>query len=242
MARITLGQKAVRALLLLLGLRHPQIARALRRRGFTDAELARGYELLQALSAGRLNVAITDAAAHLAMLDAWENENYPIIEAVIRRHFPELHAAIFLNLSQTTGPELMIFVKMLLERLDAQPEAVREKLAERGVTADVLGEARELLQTIASIARSEPDQIDADADAAAEKALWDWYLEWSTIVRTDITNRRLLRYLGFLKRPSGEVVEAPLPETPEDDEPSEPSTPVAPPAPPVNPDEPPPFV
>jgi hypothetical protein len=242
MARITLGQKAVRALLLLLGLRHPQVARALRRRGFTDAELARGYELLQALSAGRLNVAITDAAAHLAELDRWENQNFPIIEAVIKRHFPELHAAIFLNLSQTTGPELVVFVKMLLERLDAQPEAVREKLAERGVTADVLGEARELLQTIASIAPDHTDQIDSEADAAAEKALWDWYLEWSTIVRTDITNRRLLRYLGFLKRPSGEVVEAPLPETPEDDdEPSEPSTPVAPPTP-VNPDEPPPFV
>lgn len=33
----------------------------------------------------------------------------------------------------------------------------------------------------------------------AEDALWSWYLEWSTIARTVITDRRLLRRLGFLR-------------------------------------------
>ena len=34
---------------------------------------------------------------------------------------------------------------------------------------------------------------------AAEQELWTWYLEWSAIARVAISDRRLLRSLGFLR-------------------------------------------
>jgi hypothetical protein len=242
MAKLTLGQKAYRVLLLLLGLRHPAVAAALVRRGFDAAELALGHQLLAQLTAGRLKVADVDAiAAPLAKLDDWENRNYPVIEAVLRRHFPDVCAVVFLNLSQTEGPELVVSVETLIERLDAQSEPVREMLAKRGVTPAVLDEARGFLHTISTIAPAGAQQIDAEADAIAEEALWAWYLEWSTIVRTDIQNRRLLRNLGFLKRPSGEVVEVPIDDE-QDEEATSPTRPVEPSRPIANGNEPPPFI
>jgi hypothetical protein len=89
--------------------------------------------------------------------------------------------------------------------------------------------------------------IDQAADEAAEAELWAWYLEWSTIARTVVTNRRHLRALGFLQNARGEIVEAPLEEEPtEDDEPASPApAPAGPSEPFVNdgdvPTDPPPF-
>ena len=42
--------------------------------------------------------------------------------------------------------------------------------------------------------------IDRDAEqlARAEGALWAWYLEWSQIARVAVTQRALLRQMGFV--------------------------------------------
>lgn len=39
----------------------------------------------------------------------------------------------------------------------------------------------------------------AEEQALAEQALWSWYLEWGGIARATLTDRRLLRSLGFLQ-------------------------------------------
>jgi hypothetical protein len=219
MAYVTLGQKAHRVLLLMLAMRHPPISRAMRKRGFNEAVMAKGYQLLFALSAGRFSMADIEAMAKpLLDLDAWENLNYPIIFAALRHNHPEVWAVVFHNLSMTEGQNLIPSVKTLLERLAAQSPEVHATLADRGVTPEVLAEARGYLTILTSVLPSDDESIDLEADAAAEKALWDWYLEWGTIARTVIKNRRHLRVLGFLRKPSGEVVEAPLPNTPADED------------------------
>ncbi len=67
-------------------------------------------------------------------------------------------------------------------------------------------------------------------DEEAETAMWSWYLEWSTIARTVINNRRHLRELGFLQ-PSRSREDEPEPEPtapgtaePESTEPEPPAT------------------
>ena len=43
--------------------------------------------------------------------------------------------------------------------------------------------------------------VDRDALADAEDALWAWYLEWGPVARSAITDKNHLRELGFLKWP-----------------------------------------
>lgn len=152
---------------------------------------------------------------------------------------------MFLNLSQTSGPPVVMTVATLLDRIDAQSDEVRALLARRGLTPEIIAEARSNIATFSDITKEDESTLfDQAADEAAEAELWAWYLEWSTIARTVITNRRHLRALGFLRNSKGEVVEAPLEdEESEDDEPSPAPQPAEPTAPVVDgdPSIPPPF-
>ena len=80
--------------------------------------------------------------------------------------------------------------------------------------------------------------------AAAEADLWAWYKEWSGIARVVVTERNLLRKMGFLgtRRASGEEGDEAADEDLEDDtesattaDSSEPAVDAAPAAPPVSP-------
>jgi hypothetical protein len=209
MARLSIGQRAQRVTAFLVSLRHERITRALRRHGFREKDRLEGHRLLRALTDGVLaeeevSPSAPDASL-LHRLDEWENQWYPIIEASLRYRFPEAHAFLFRNLRQTAGPELIVGLGTLLSRLDElASEAPRGKearalLVERGLTDRVLDIARAAL--------SEVDEdppvvtthgISDEALKEREDAMWHWYLEWSTIARQSITDRRLLRALGFL--------------------------------------------
>ena len=67
---------------------------------------------------------------------------------------------------------------------------------------------------------------------AAEHALWTWYREWSGIARARITDRRLLRSMGFLRyRGRGQCLEAVATEPPASDPPAASTLPSREPAP-----------
>jgi hypothetical protein len=129
-----------------------------------------------------------------------------------------------LNLSQTAGPEVVLSVGTFVARLEAlgadvdgRPDATgreaRALLARRGLTAEVVAQARSLLDRLAATAEAEeagraPDAAHRERQTAAEAALWGWYREWSTITRAVIANRNHLRQLGFLQRlPSDDATE-----------------------------------
>ncbi|GAB5543295.1 MAG: hypothetical protein SangKO_030550 [Sandaracinaceae bacterium] len=214
MAKLTIGGKAHRVLRFLLGVRNRRVSRVLQRHGFDQEELERGWTLLRNLSAGRLNSqpSALDPAL-MGALDVWENRWFPIAEATLTARAPAARDLVFRNLSRTEGPAVVISVGTFLERLEALPraaaadgglgedgESARELLARRGLTEEVVAEARSLLERVGSIEPpEEPEPEDHAADEAAEQELWTWYLEWSAIARVAISDRRLLRSLGFLR-------------------------------------------
>ncbi|MDI1445099.1 hypothetical protein [Polyangium sp. 6x1] len=236
MARLTIGQKAERVLKLLIALRNPRIAAALSRHGFTNVDLDEGWTLLKNVTRTKLDVVEapqnTDPDA-LRALDAWENQWFVIAEATLKRHAPKIDAQVFRNLSQTDGMAVIVSVGTFLERLEAidRPEwdggfgqagkEARALLAQRGLTETVVDEAKALLEKLRNVDGPMPDleKIAAEDDSfeKAEAALWAWYLEWSAIARRAITQRGLLRQLGFLRTtPSGKDVEVTDDEVQED--------------------------
>jgi hypothetical protein len=227
MARMTVGQKAVRVLKFILGIRNHRVAAALTKHGFDEAELLTGYRLLQALTRNRLVAIPIDAESPPVLaLDAWENKWYPIVAAILATAYPDLYEIVFRNLTQTTGLEVILTVGQLVERIEALPEEPRALLAKRGLDEDAIGEAKEQLALVAHFTAAGSSSVDPSLDAEAEKALWNWYLVWSTIVRTTVTDRRALRAMGYLRRgPNGEEI---VEEPPIEEEPIEPATPSTP--------------
>ncbi|KYF86688.1 hypothetical protein BE20_21410 [Sorangium cellulosum] len=219
MARLTLRQKAVRVLQLLMGLRSDKIAATLVAHGFTDADLAEGWRLLQGLTRPRLDIDVRPSALEpdlIAALDVWENRWFPIAAAPLKRRHPEVYAWMFRNLGQTEGAAVVVSVGTFVERwdqlarckdkggLDGDGREARKLLARRGITREVVDEARELLaraEKVEPAAGRSPADPENDGEQA-EADLWGWYLEWSAVVRSAIKDRRLLRELGY-RRPSG---------------------------------------
>src|SRR4051812_38576713 len=114
---VSLGDKAQRSLRLLLGLRNPRVTASLARYGFTEADMNEGWTLLQALGRGKLSVTPIPSTngETIQLLDEWENRWFPIASASLSRRFPAVHARVFLNLSQTEGPEVAVSVRTFVE-------------------------------------------------------------------------------------------------------------------------------
>jgi hypothetical protein len=132
---------------------------------------------------------------------------------------------MFLNLSQTEGPEVAVSVRTFVERYDAlsQPEGpygsegakAKELLQVRGLTTAVIDEARTQLEALGKVS-SKATALSTEESKAdlqrAEDTLWAWYLEWIQVARTAIKQRVLLRQLGFLSdRISGDEEEPSVP-------------------------------
>jgi hypothetical protein len=211
MARLSVGAKAQRVARFLTGLQNAQVAQRLAQHGFTNEDRVEGYRLMAALTDDALSAKPAAPAdpSLLSRLDAFENLWYPIISASLRHRFPAAHEHVFRNLRQVVGPELIIGVGTLIRRIDELPTAVAEGaearalLERRGLTEAVVESARATLREI----KADPDPLPApmlgrEERAAREEAMWHWYLEWSAIARTVITERRSLRALGFLQNRS----------------------------------------
>jgi len=234
MRKLSIGPKTHRAVEFLLGLRNPDVARELEPFGFTRVELEEGWGLLVDAIGTRL-AGIAEAPPSqpglLERLDEFENMWFPVARNVLARHYPEIGRQLFVNLVQSQGREVVITVLTFVSRLEemaqgeepfgAEGPAARQLLAERGLTDEREEEARALLQEIRELksAPADPPRT-AEEQAAAEEALWAWYLEWSAIARVGIKSRATLRKLGFFKRRSSsgtdeEPIEVAELETPE---------------------------
>jgi hypothetical protein len=236
MAKLSLGDKVERVIKLLLGLRNPKIAEVLMAHGFSDEDLQEGWELLRQVTRTRLALvpsAATMDPTLLQRLDEWENRWFRIAAATLKRRAPKVYASMFLNLVQTEGAAVIVSVGTFVERYDllsapadkggmgtAGKEA-KKLLEKRGMKAEVIGEARDLLKRLGAVETAKPakDAPPEEDYSKAETELWAWYLEWSDIARTAIKDRRQLRQLGFLKTTKrGGSVEEELEETDEGEE------------------------
>lgn len=204
MARMTLSQKQQRVLVFLTGSLHEEIVFQLAPSGFDLGVWKQGWSLLERTVLGRAMPRLEpDTVLH--RLERLERRWFPILEIVLRAHFPEIHAWVFAGYTRQPGPVRALHVSLVAERLTALAasegpgqRAAMELLAQRGVTAEVRAEIgatlRELEHPMGDPApppRPPSDWRDAEA------ALWKWYVEWSTIVRATISSPVLLRRLGF---------------------------------------------
>jgi hypothetical protein len=232
MPSINLGQKSARVLRLLQGLADRRAATQMRAAGFSQEDLDEGWKLLREASAVRYARTPTLATPRVVSdVDAWENYWFPIIDATLRRRSPAVHERVFLNLKQESGAAVLVSVRVLLDRLDElrkakdeESKTARAVLETRGLDAAALDEVRGYLDQAATFDAPDPDadaEEAAEAQAAAEEAMWAWYREWSQIARTVVTDGRALVALGLITvgRPRGG-------EEPSD-EPNEPAVPAA---------------
>lgn len=207
--KLTIGQKAVRVVKFLLGLRHPQVARALGRYGFTEEEMQRGWSLLAGLTQVSFEGVDPEPDTNaIQELDRFENVWFPVARATLAHRFPEVGAVLFRNLSQTGGAGVAVTVGTFLERLGGMARgegefavagpAARQLLAERGLRGEVVAGAVALIDRVQAIRQGAVPQLDRKRARQAEDALWAWYLEWSAIARVAVRDRRLLRAMGFL--------------------------------------------
>jgi hypothetical protein len=215
-----LPESAMRALRFLNAATSPKIRAKLSTRGFDEAELAEGWRLLQGATGHTMEVAAPKPAQPtlLDLLDSWENEHFPIISASLKRNFPEIHDAVFLNLSQTEGPALLVTLPTLHERLvglkkSKDGKAALALLAKRGIDEAVLEALAELIAQATSIKpdverRAAAEQTSKDARELAIKALDAYLDEWSALARQLITNKTHLRQLGLMSWRGPKVADA----------------------------------
>ena len=115
-----IGEKATRVIRFLVGLRNPGVATALANYGFTEADMAEGWSLVNALGKGKL--ALLPAQPRdtevLQKLDAWENHWFPVSSASLERRFPAVFARMFLNLQQAEGAQVAVTVRTFVDRYD----------------------------------------------------------------------------------------------------------------------------
>ncbi|MEM9491885.1 MAG: hypothetical protein AAGC55_22255 [Myxococcota bacterium] len=207
MAKLRTGDKVDRVVKFLMGLRDRRVATVLAKHGFSQDELDNGWRLLRAVVGEKLDIPLagTIDKGVLGQLDAWENRWFPIVRASLTHRFPSIGERVFMNLSQTAGNEVIVSVSTLIERVEAlasgtgEDQAARALLAQRGLDDAAIAAARDLLDTLGTVEAAEPGDSDAVVaqEMQAEEAMWGWYLEWSAIARATISDRRLLRLLGF---------------------------------------------
>ncbi len=205
------GDKAAHVMKFLMGIRNPRIASALAAHGFRDADLQEGWALMNTVGRVKLDAhgAVADTNL-IVMADQWENKWFPIAAATLERRFPAVHAQLFKNLSQTEGPAVAVSVRTFIDRFDqmaagagtygAEGPKAKAVLEERGLTPSEINNARALLESLGKVETVDAAMAGQDPKARekAENDLWAWYLEWSQIARIAVTQRALLKQMGFL--------------------------------------------
>jgi hypothetical protein len=200
---------ATRALRFLNGAASPRIRLKLQALGFDNAEQETGWSLLRRVTGYTVDaVAPLEQPGMIDSLDSWENKYFPVIDASLKSRFPAIHEKLFNNLRQTDGPELLITLPKLHERLlalkgDAAGEQALALLSKRGVDqaqldalAAMLAQATSLDSDAALLARAE--QTAREARDVAAKELEAYLDEWAALSRSAITNKNHLRQLGVM--------------------------------------------
>lgn len=208
---IRTGPKSRRTLSFLIGTTHPRVAQKLEPMGYGPHEIRTGLKLVSDYTTARLGTKPGIDPTLLGDVDAYENHWFPIVEVVLRTNFPAVHAIVFLNLTQSSGVDVLVTVPTMLDRLElvAKPvdkgghpdgPAALARLGRRGFTPAVMTKGRELVAAISTTDARTTPTVDPDAIVKAEEALWNWYLEWSGIARAAIKEPSVLASIGFRAR------------------------------------------
>jgi hypothetical protein len=244
MSKASIGQRAQRVVGFLMGVRNPRAATALAAHGFTEADLRKGLSHLARVVRLRLGEQVpVENPRVIKELEAFQKRWLGIARLTLENEYPAVAQKFFMNLTPLEGAQVTASMTTFLERFaalegatnDYGPEApaARALLGKRGLTPERVAQAQALVDELGTL-----QVLDVDGEAyaadeqAAEDAMWAWYRQWGGIARLAISDRRILRGMGFLRSRKGSVEEV---DPTADDGTTEPATTVvtAPQLPPV---------
>lgn len=212
MAKLSASQKAERVLRFVLALRNPQVARVMTQHGFDPDAEDEVWTLFRSLAPVPFDVPppLPPSAGQEALrdLNAWRKRWQPVVRAVLSRHYPEVYSVVQ---ARSTQPRLTfpsplwaeVIVKLIDEAsergsFDGKGPKIVALLRKHGLTPREIDAARGWLRKLRQLpkrrARAEPQTPDLEETIVP---LWDWYLQWSQLARSQIHDGRLLRQLGF---------------------------------------------
>jgi hypothetical protein len=215
-SRQTLDQVPPRVLMFLIAVgTSVPIRAALASRGYSQKESDYAWDLLKKLagttSAGDsgpgIDKKIQDA---IVELDRWDEPNFESLEATLLRFHPEQARFVFEKLEAKQGPEAVVSVSTLLDRLDKLESgegrkdtrkadtAALKTLSERGYTKDERARLRDLVKLSQSVVLVAP--VSDEERTQALMALYRWLSDWSSAAKIVITRRDHLIRLGLAKR------------------------------------------
>lgn len=224
-SRKTLEEAPARVLSFLMGVgKSPVIRAALATKGYTAEQHQHAWTLLSKLAsygstqqAVLIDVAIRDAVVEL---DAWDEPNFAVIKAALERLHPEQAAFVFQNLTPSQGPQAIVGISLLLDRLDALEKSPERKgtrkadhtalstLAQRGYTKEERARLRGLVKTAQSAAAPEETK-EADERQGILKELYAWISDWGTTAKVVLARRDHQIQVGVAKRKKGKAKKAP---------------------------------
>lgn len=141
-------------------------------------------------------------------------EWFSVAQAALKHAHPEIGVWMFAGLPASRGLDVAMAVQTFVARIEAlelgaspfgdEGVAARALLAARGLTAARIAEVK---ATCAGLATLVVEAQTGQSRDATEKAMWGWYLEWSTIARMAIEERHILRALGFRRNQKPDELE-----------------------------------
>jgi len=221
-------ERFARVVKFLLSVNDRKVAGYLAKRGFSEEDRDEGWALFDKATGRHMGMqpqrfsGITQEL--ITRMDAWENIWFDVAGAALGHKFPEVRDTLFLNISKSSGADVIVSVKTLLDRMDAleaegsdQGKGALALLTSRGLTLATREEARKLLLEATSSplspeAPTEPEQTRKDEHAVA--AMWAWYKDWATTARTVVTPRVLRIRMGVSRARSSEASDEVMAETP----------------------------
>jgi len=215
-SRQVLDEAPARVLKFLIGVSSSSVARmALLAVGYSQEEHDSAWALLKSLGAlGGAGPTAPDKVSQDAVneLNAWDEPNFPVVEAIVARRHPEQAEFLFAGLEPSdVGSEAVHAISTLLDRLDQlQSGKGRDKsvhkadkdvvarLAARGYTSEERNRLRDLVKTALTVVPVTP--ISTAESDAIKIELAGFFNEWSTQARKVIKRRDILIRLGLAKR------------------------------------------
>lgn len=187
---------------------------ALARRGYSQAEHDRGWELVHAVAGftpASMTVLENLAKSALETLSPKDDELIDVTDAALEHEFPDQHAVLLEDLVKGESEQAAVTVTKYVSRwrrmsasADPTDRAAIAKLARRGIDEAHIAELERLLgqsRTVEGLEAAATAQAAAAAQqAAALTALYYWYTEWSKLARKEIKGKADLIALGLASR------------------------------------------
>lgn len=205
MAHLTTAQKHARFASFFVALSLPHIAEPMQSVGFTPAHWDRVSELLRRSIEARRALRCPPIDRLPALVEL-ERRWMPIVRTTLELNHPALHRELLGNYQRVSGPVLVPLLQEVLARIEGlgrSPDLERQKaralLAERGITAAVIAGFETAIRDALTVETMDADPDAEERVAEADEAMWSFYLEWSRMARSVITDHLALRQLGFLR-------------------------------------------